>query len=102
MPCPRVSELDGSTSGCVHSNREQGLKLYDYLIDDVAYLIDSDWPYSLEHRAKDGFPHSQRSGERDPPAMNMEEESSVGCDRCLTLTEVKAWSFGKQEGLTRV
>ena len=33
--------------------------------------------------------------------MNVDEESTVGRDRRLTLTEVKAWSFGKLEGLTR-
>ena len=33
--------------------------------------------------------------------MDVDEESSVGRDRRLTLTEVKAWSFGKLEGLTR-
>ena len=54
----------------------------------------------LEHRARDGSLHSQRSGERDPPA-EVDEESSVGRDQRLTLTEVKAWSFGKLEVLTR-
>ena len=38
----------------------------------------------LEHRARDGSPHSQRSGERDPPAMDVDEESSVGRDWRLT------------------
>ena len=33
--------------------------------------------------------------------MDVDEESSVGRDRCLTLTVVKAWSFGKLEGLTK-
>ena len=33
--------------------------------------------------------------------MDVDEESSVGRDRRLTLTEVKAWSFGKLEGLSR-
>ena len=33
--------------------------------------------------------------------MDVDEESSVGRDLCLTLTEVKAWSFGKLEGSTR-
>ena len=33
--------------------------------------------------------------------MDVDEESSVGRDRRLTLTEVKAWSFGKLEGLIR-
>ena len=51
----------------------------------------------LEHRARGTSPHSQCSGERDPPAMDVDEESAVR----LTLTEVKAWSFGKLEGLTR-
>ena len=32
--------------------------------------------------------------------MDVDEESTVGWDRRLTLTEVKAWSFGKLEGLT--
>ena len=36
-----------------------------------------------------------------PPTMDLDEESTVGRDRRLTLTEVKAWSFGKLEGLTR-
>ena len=35
------------------------------------------------------------------PAMDVDEESSVGWDQRLTLTEVKALSFGKLEGLTR-
>ena len=39
----------------------------------------------LEHHAKDDSPHSQRSGERDPPAMDVDEESSVGRDRHLTI-----------------
>ena len=55
----------------------------------------------LEHREIEGSPHSQRCGDRDPHAIDVDEESSVGRDRCLTLTEVKAWSFGKLEGLTR-
>ena len=55
----------------------------------------------MEHQARDASPHSQRSGESDPPAMDVDEESSVGRDRCLTFTEVKVWSFRKLEGLTR-
>ena len=53
----------------------------------------------LEHRERDGSPH--RSSERDPPTMDVDEESTVGRDWRLTLNEVKAWSFGKLEGLTR-
>ena len=30
----------------------------------------------LEHRARGGSPHSHRSGERDPPAMDVDEEST--------------------------
>ena len=33
--------------------------------------------------------------------MDVDEESSVGRDQHFALTEVKAWSFGKLEGLTR-
>ena len=33
--------------------------------------------------------------------MDVDEESSVGRDQHFTLTEVKAWSFGKLEVLTR-
>ena len=55
----------------------------------------------LEHRTRDRSPHTHRSGERDPPAMDVDEESTVGRDWRLTLTEVKAWSFGKLERLTR-
>ena len=55
----------------------------------------------LEHSEREGSPHSQRSGNREPHAMDVDEESSVGRDRHLTLTGVKAWSFGKLEGFTR-
>ena len=55
----------------------------------------------VEYQARDGSPHSHRSGERDTPSMNVDEASWVGRNRRLTLTEVKAWSFGKVEGLTR-
>ena len=55
----------------------------------------------LQHRKRDGSPHSHRSDERDPSAMDVDEESAVGRDRRLTLTEVKAWSFSELEGLTR-
>ena len=55
----------------------------------------------LEHREIEGSPNFQRSGDRDHHALDVDEESSVGRDWRLTLTEVKAWSFGKLEGLTR-
>ena len=54
------------------------------------YLTSED---DLEHQEREGSPHSQGSGDRDPHAMEVDEESSVGRDRRLTLTEVKAWSF---------
>ena len=55
----------------------------------------------LEHQEIEGSPHSHRYGDQDPHAMDLDEESSVGRDWSLTLTEVKASSFGKLEGLTR-
>ena len=55
----------------------------------------------LEHREREGSPHSQCSGDWDPHAMDVDEGSSVGRDQRFTLIEVKTWSFGKLECLTR-
>ena len=66
--------------------------------EEAMYLTSED---EVEHREREGSPHFQRSGDRDPHAMDVDDESSVGRDRHLTLTEVEAWSFGKLEGLIR-
>ena len=66
--------------------------------EELVYHTSED---ELQHREREFSPHSQRSADRDPYAMDVDEESLVGRDRHLTLTEVKAWSSDKMEGLTR-
>ena len=60
-------------------------QVLDLNSEEPVYHISED---ELEHREREDSPHYQRSGDRDPHAMDVDEESLVGRDGRLTLTEV--------------
>ena len=88
--CPKVT-VSGPTHRGPHTPPIALSEVLDLNSEEPVYHTFED---ELEHREREGSPHSQRSGDWDPHAMNVDEESLVGRDRRLTLTEVKAWSFG--------
>ena len=70
-PSPRRTRPTVSVSGTTRIGPPiPPVPLYQFFnlnSEELMYHTSED---ELEHRARDGSPHSQRSGERDPPAMD--------------------------------